>query len=179
MSAPAEVHLRDLARGVLRILPDTLETARGLWNLARVSADKPASIGLQLEQVAQRDPGRLALLFDERSWTYAEFNAWANRIAAVYRARGVKSGDTVAILMENRPEVLACVAAAVKLGAVAAMLVLLPWGLLATYVALGLTAAGVAATFIIEVPEFLGVVRGGPMPHGAAFISDGGPPRAQ
>ena len=122
MSAPAEVHLRDLARGVLRILPDTLETARGLWNLARVSADKPASIGLQLEQVAQRDPGRLALLFDERSWTYAEFNAWANRIAAVYRARGVKSGDTVAILMENRPEVLACVAAAVKLGAVAAML---------------------------------------------------------
>jgi hypothetical protein len=62
---------------------------------------------------------------------------------------------------------------------VAAMLVLLPWGLLATYVALGLTAAGVAATFIIEVPEFLGVVRGGPMPSGAAFISDGGPPRAQ
>jgi len=117
-----QIHLRDLARGVLRALPETFSFQRGLWNLARFAPDRPASIGLRLEEIARRDPHRAALLFDERSWTYAEFNAWANRYAAVFRAHGVSGGDTVAILMENRPEVLACVAAAVKLGAIAAML---------------------------------------------------------
>ena len=117
-----EVHLRDLARGVLRVLPETFSVQKGLWNLARYSPDRAASIGLRLEQIAQRDPKRTALLFDERRWTYAEFNAWANRYAAVFRAHGLSSGDTVAILMENRPEVLACVAAVVKLGGIAAML---------------------------------------------------------
>jgi acyl-CoA synthetase (AMP-forming)/AMP-acid ligase II len=117
-----EVHLGDLARGILRALPDTLAFNKGLWNLARFTPDKAGSIGLQLEQIAQRDPKRTALVFEERSWTYAEFNAWVNRYAAVFRAHGLSSGDTVAILMENRPEVLACVAATVKLGGIAAML---------------------------------------------------------
>jgi acyl-CoA synthetase (AMP-forming)/AMP-acid ligase II len=117
-----EIHLRDLARGVVRALPDTLSLHKGVWNLLRFAPDRPASIGLRLEDVAQRDPRRTALVFEEQSWTYAEFNAWVNRIAAVFRAHGLRSGDTVAILMENRPEVLACVAAAVKLGSIAAML---------------------------------------------------------
>jgi len=59
---------------------------------------------------------------------------------------------------------------------VAFLLLALPWGLLASWIALGLTAAGVLATFIIEVPMFLGVVRGGPMPTGAAFVSPPGTP---
>jgi hypothetical protein len=52
----------------------------------------------------------------------------------------------------------------------------LPWNLLASWIALGLVAAGVLATFIIEVPMFLGVVRGGPMPTGTAFVSPPGTP---
>ena len=52
----------------------------------------------------------------------------------------------------------------------------LPWSLLASWIALGLTAAGVLATLIIEVPEFMGVWRGGPMPTGAAFVSPPGTP---
>jgi hypothetical protein len=55
---------------------------------------------------------------------------------------------------------------------------LLPWGVLATQITLTLVAIGVAATFIIEVPEFWGVWRGGPLPDGAAFVS-GAPPAAK
>jgi acyl-CoA synthetase (AMP-forming)/AMP-acid ligase II len=122
LSSGDEVHLRDLARGVLRVLPETLNFQKGLWNLARFAPDRAMSIGLRLEEIAQRDPQRTALLFDERRWTYAEFNAWANRYAAVFRTYGLRAGETVAILMENRPEVLACVAATVKLGGIAAMI---------------------------------------------------------
>ena len=45
-------------------------------------------------------------------------------------------------------------------------------GFWADRVALILTALGVLATLIIEVPEFLRVARGGPIPDGAAFVSD-------
>ena len=52
------------------------------------------------------------------------------------------------------------------------LVAVLPSGLLATWIALGLTALGVLATFVIEVPEFWGVVvRGGPLPTGAAFVT--------
>src|SRR3546814_4861801 len=60
--------------------------------------------------------------FEAQTWTYAEFNAWANRIAYALSARGVERGDAVALLFENRPEALACALAIVKLGAIAAML---------------------------------------------------------
>lgn len=56
---------------------------------------------------------------------------------------------------------------------VIALLVLLPRGVLASQIALALTALGVAATFVIEVPEFLRVWRGAPIPNGAAFLHPG------
>ena len=56
---------------------------------------------------------------------------------------------------------------------VVALLLLLPGGVLASQIALALTALGVIATFIIEVPEFLRVARGGPIPNGAAFVHAG------
>lgn len=53
---------------------------------------------------------------------------------------------------------------------VIALVLWLPADRLATTLALSLTGLGVLATFIIEVPEFWRVWRGGPMPSGAAFI---------
>ncbi|SFF50447.1 fatty-acyl-CoA synthase [Fontimonas thermophila] len=116
------VRFRDLVRGALKGLPDALTVQRGLLNLALLKPDKAHSIGSVLATLARRQPQALALRFEDRCWTYAEFNAWANRIAAVLRRHGVRRGEAVAILMENRAEVLACVAATVKLGAIAGML---------------------------------------------------------
>ena len=122
MTDGQRVRFRDIARGALAGLGDTLTVNRGLLGLALANPDKPGSIGLLLERQAEKFPQRTALQFEDRRWTYAEFNAWVNRIAAVLRQQGVAPGETVAILMENRPEALACVAATVKLGAIAGML---------------------------------------------------------
>lgn len=52
------------------------------------------------------------------------------------------------------------------------LVIALPQGLLATQIALALVTLGVLATFVIEVPEFWGVVvKGGPLPTGAAFVT--------
>lgn len=116
------VRLRDLLRGVVSTLPDLATTQRGLWNLVRYKPDTALSIGLRFAQLAAGQPQAPALRFEARTWTYAEFNAWANRIAHALAARGVGRGDAVALLFENRPEALACALAVVKLGAIAAML---------------------------------------------------------
>lgn len=117
-----QITLRDILRGLAQSLPDTVTVNKGLWNLATAKPDKKQSIGLVLENHARRIPDQLALKFGDSQWTYAEFNAWVNRIAELFRRDGVGSGDVVGILSENRPGVLACVAAAVKLGAIAGML---------------------------------------------------------
>jgi len=116
------VRLRDLLRGVVATLPDFASTQRGLWNLIRFKPSTPLSIGLRHQQLAASQPQRIALRFEDRSWTYAELDAWANRIAHVLKARGLARGEVVALLFENRPEALACALAVIKLGAVAAML---------------------------------------------------------
>jgi acyl-CoA synthetase (AMP-forming)/AMP-acid ligase II len=116
------VRLSDILRGVMRSLPDTLTVNKGLLTMALLKPGRIGSIGYVIEKRAKQHPDRIALRFEDRSWTYEEFNALANRIAAVLDARGVKPGDAVAVLMENRPEVLACVAGIVKLGAVAGMI---------------------------------------------------------
>jgi hypothetical protein len=61
---------------------------------------------------------------------------------------------------------------AASIATVVAFLLLLPEGRLATWLALALLALGVAATLVIEVPEFWRVWRGAPLPDGAAFVSD-------
>jgi hypothetical protein len=55
---------------------------------------------------------------------------------------------------------------------VAFLLLALPGGLLATWVAQALTAVGVLATLITEVPGLIRVWRGGPIPQGSAYVSD-------
>ncbi len=61
---------------------------------------------------------------------------------------------------------------AASIAFVALLLLALPGGLLATWIAQGLTALGVLATLVIEVPGLIRVWRGGPMPQGSAYVSD-------
>lgn len=122
MSETRRVRIGDIARGIVRGVPDALTVNRGLLGLATLRPDSRRSIGRVLEDCARRTPDAPALQFEGRRWSYTEFNDWANRCADVFARLGVGAGDTVAILMENRPEVLACAAGAVKLGAVAGLL---------------------------------------------------------
>ncbi|MEN8821605.1 MAG: long-chain-acyl-CoA synthetase [Abyssibacter sp.] len=122
MTEQKRVGLGDIARGVVRCVPDTPSIARGLYQLVTIRPGSQQSIGRVIEHWADKTPNAPALRFEGRTWSYGEFNAWVNRIAAALAADGIAPGQTVAVLMENRPEALACVAAALKLGAVAGLL---------------------------------------------------------
>jgi hypothetical protein len=61
---------------------------------------------------------------------------------------------------------------AASIAFVAFLLLALPGHLLASYVAQGVTAIGVLATLITEVPGLVKVMRGAPLPQGSAYVSD-------
>jgi fatty-acyl-CoA synthase len=61
-----------------------------------------------VEDWAKRQPGRAALISDIETFDYAALDKRINRYARWARSRGLRKGDTVALLMTNRPDYVAC-----------------------------------------------------------------------
>src|SRR6516165_1544606 len=60
---------------------------------------------------------RVALVFEETEYTYAQLHALADGLAAALADNGVKAGDRVALMSSNRPEWVVAVQAIWRLGA--------------------------------------------------------------
>ncbi|MGX1308636.1 fatty-acyl-CoA synthase [Amorphus suaedae] len=75
-----------------------------------------------VEELARRFPDRPALLSNAESYTFAAFDARANRYARWARARGITKGDCVALFMPNRPEYLAVWLGVARAGGVTALI---------------------------------------------------------
>lgn len=74
------------------------------------------SISQVFEERAICDGERLAIQFQNRSVTYNELNAWANRIArAIIEKRGV-GAEPIALLFETGPEIVAAMLGVLKAG---------------------------------------------------------------
>ncbi|UUC52204.1 long-chain-acyl-CoA synthetase [Pseudomonas citronellolis] len=107
-------------------LPATLgrvpRMLRGLYYTGIRNREKNLSLGWALERAARLYPDAPALLEGQRRLSYALFNGWANRLARAFQAEGVKHGSVVAVMLENRAELLVTLAALAKLGAVGALI---------------------------------------------------------
>lgn len=117
-----EVTLGELLRGIRRTSRNPGALFRGLGLLIANKPGRKMSVGRILRKQAHRNADRVAMCDAHRSYTYAEFNARANRVASLLRRYGVKKGQGVALLMENRVDLLLTAAGVVKLGAVGIML---------------------------------------------------------
>ena len=71
-----------------------------------------------LRRSAARDPRKLAIACGDTRWSYAEFHAICERVAAGLAERGVGKGDRVAILARNSHAFAALRFALARLGAV-------------------------------------------------------------
>ncbi|MFI8747687.1 long-chain-acyl-CoA synthetase [Pseudomonas sp. NPDC077186] len=102
-------------------LPRVPRMLRGLYYAGIRNREKQLSLAWALQRAAQLHPDRPALLDEQRRLSYRQFNAWANRLAWAFKAEGVCHGSVVAVMLENRLELLAILAALSKLGAVGAL----------------------------------------------------------
>lgn len=77
------------------------------------------TIGNILVDKVARIPEQIFLLWEDRSFTYADIDAMTNRYANGFLESGVRKGDHVAVLMSNCPEFFGVIWGLGKIGAVA------------------------------------------------------------
>ncbi len=111
--------------GVMEVF-STLKELIGVMRVRRHIAPRPLttidSIGLRVEELAQRFGDRTMIVFEGRRMTWSQFNALANRYARALKRGGIVPGDVVSLMMENRVEFLASFVAISKLGAVVSLI---------------------------------------------------------
>ena len=93
--------------------------ARGM--LEGAGSNRTLALDLERRSAHRRQAARPFLLYEDQQFDYARANRMVNRIAHAYRARGLRKGDVVALLMENRPEFVWHFLAAGKLGVAVAL----------------------------------------------------------
>jgi len=79
---------------------------RYLLEVETFSKNPNQSVGIYIEQFAEDNPDKVALFFEDKSWTWKEFNEESNLYANFFLKIGLKPGDTIALMMENSPEYL-------------------------------------------------------------------------
>jgi len=94
---------------------------KGLRIVSQQTPDTHGGLGMCLEQAAKGHPNTIAVIYENQEYSYREFNQWVNRICDYLRRSGSQKGDVIAVFVENRPELLASIAAIAKLGGVSAL----------------------------------------------------------
>lgn len=90
---------------------EQLERAEGIW--------RPLGLASRFDLAARRHPDRPFVITDNAELSYADVRAWSSRLACGLYALGVRPGDSVALVVDNRPEFIAVKLAIARIGAVA------------------------------------------------------------
>ncbi len=103
-----------------------LSEVPSILGLAREIKPRPMStrdcFAARVEATASKYPENTAVIFEGQQLSWRELNEHANRYVGALRGLGLKHGDTVSVMMENRIEYLATIIALNKLGATGALI---------------------------------------------------------
>ncbi|TYZ57241.1 hypothetical protein PybrP1_008798 [[Pythium] brassicae (nom. inval.)] len=89
---------------------------------ARQLTRRNAVVGDLFEESVRRWPHKPCMRFEDRTFTFLDADRLANRVAHWALQRGLRAGQTVALLMENRPEFVAVWIGLSKVGVVTALI---------------------------------------------------------
>ncbi len=95
---------------------------RLLSRVGKLKPHSPKTLADIIEHWARVRPDNVAIWFEDTRYTYREYDGHANRYARWAQSIGLKRGDSVALLMENRPEYLFAWTGLVKIGVTVALI---------------------------------------------------------
>jgi len=96
--------------------------ARTLIGLRGVTPDSPGTIVDVVEKQARAAPDAPVFYYLDSTMSYRALDDRANRVAHWAKHAGIRRGEAVALLMENRPDYVATWLGLLKVGAVAALI---------------------------------------------------------
>jgi len=95
----------------------------------RIAADVPkilptgrCSPGVLVRQWAKKQPAQLAIAYENERFNWLEVNDRSNQYAAWFIERGIRRGDVVALIMDNRPDFLFIISGLSKIGGIASLI---------------------------------------------------------
>ena len=105
-----------------RVLYNFILSAPTLILFKPPANEEKTSLGLMFQQTATRHAKKSAIIFEGTELNWSQFNALTNQFAHSLALQGIQRGDTVAVFIENRIELLCSIVALSKLGAVAGLI---------------------------------------------------------
>ena len=94
----------------------------GIKGIQSISSNRNISWGSLLEEITRKYPNNPAVKSPDGTLTYTELNEKANQFAHFLLSKSITKGDTVAVCLENRPELLVLYCGCAKLGAVCSLI---------------------------------------------------------
>ncbi|MGZ8937608.1 MAG: non-ribosomal peptide synthetase [Limisphaerales bacterium] len=107
----------ELEIGELEIIPTKDLQLLQEWSGQEVPYPKAKSVSEIFDEVAEARPTDTAILSEDRTLTYGELRALADRYAKNLINHGVRQGDLVGVCMRRSPELIAVLLAILKVGA--------------------------------------------------------------
>uniref|UniRef100_A0A0C9QIP9 Long-chain-fatty-acid--CoA ligase n=1 Tax=Fopius arisanus TaxID=64838 RepID=A0A0C9QIP9_9HYME len=71
-----------------------------LWYWER----KGLTVAKLFTKQVEKNPDKIVIIFEDQRWTYGQLDEYSNRLARYIRTQPMSRGDSVAVIMENRPE---------------------------------------------------------------------------
>jgi len=115
------IGIADVAAKLPKFMSKVPHLLSGLKQAYLRTPNTPAGLGIAFEKAVKRNPHGIALLFEDQKFSYQELNEWANQIGHFYLSLGARKGDVIAVMVENRPELVATVVALAKIGVTSAL----------------------------------------------------------
>ena len=95
---------------------------RLLHRTGSLKPNSPKTLADIIEHWVATRPDNVAIWFEDKRYTYRDYDTHANRYARWAQSIGLKRGDAVALLMENRPEYLFAWTGLIKIGVTVALI---------------------------------------------------------
>ncbi len=115
------IQLKQILPKVPSLLTNLHNVIKGLVLANNTNPDKNHGLAWCIERAVRRNPDGIAIKSGQGNISYREFNQRANQMAHFLESEGYRIGDTIAVMIDNRPELLITIAALAKIGVAAAM----------------------------------------------------------
>ncbi len=90
-------------------------------HIDNIMANPNKGLGTYVEQNAEEKPDKVAIYYQDSSWTWKEFNEESNKISHYFHQLGLKRGETISLMLENSPEYLMIITGVNKIQGVCAL----------------------------------------------------------
>ncbi|XP_014278846.1 long-chain fatty acid transport protein 4 [Halyomorpha halys] len=93
-----------------------------LLSVRKISKGNKTVAQVFKEDVVQKNPNKVLFIFEGKEWTAGQVEDYSNRVANLFKSHGFRKGDTVGLMLDNRPEFVCIWLGLSKVGIITALI---------------------------------------------------------